>query len=473
MAGEIVVERDRNGEALTATTLFHCVHKTRSRDDAIVPLQVEYLALEERGLVRWHELLRRITGPVLHTVVHESDPRLSRCEPKRQHRCHPDWATERPRYCSRDTLPERDMRIDAGHGSKSEPEVLAQVERVDSLDALRDEWRDLAPSVGGIFATWEWADTWWRHFGRGRTLLLHACRDKHGRLAAVVPLYAWRERWPRVIRFLGHGPGDQLGPVCVPRNAPLAATGIRRALERLDWDVVLAEQLPGEERWTELLGGRRWRREASPVLSIPEGGWEGFLATRSANLRQQLRSRERRLARTGRVQFRLADASTLERDLDNLFALHCARWRGQRTDFADTPFHRELAHAALDHGWLRLWLLELDGRPVAAWHGFHVDGVASYYQAGRDPAYAGLSVGFVLLAHTIRNAIDEGACTYGFGRGAEEFKYRFTDEDPGLETLAWARGRLGHGMLVGGRAARAARRRLVGRPHRCSMRRSS
>lgn len=362
------------------------------------------------------------------------------------------------------------MRVDAGHGSKSEAEVLPLVERVDSLDALRDEWRDLAASARGIFATWEWADIWWRHFGRGQTLLLHACRDKDGRLTAVLPLYAWRERWPRVIRFLGHGPGDELGPVYAPSNAPLAAAGMRRALEGLDWDVVLAEQLPGQDRWTELLGGRRWRREASPVLSLTKGGWEGFLATRSANFRQQLRSRERRLARAGRVQFRLADASTLERDLDNLFALHGARWGGRRTDFADTPFHRELAAAALDRGWLRLWLLELDGRPAAAWHGFHVDGVASYYQAGRDPAYSGLSIGFLLLAHTIRDAIEEGVCTYGFGRGAEEFKYRFTDEDPGLDTVACARGALGRGMLIGGRVAREARRRVVRRRSSCRPR---
>ena len=34
------------------------------------------------------------------------------------------------------------------------------------------------------------------------------------------------------------------------------------------------------------------------------------------------------------------------------------------------PFHYEFATQALHHGWLRVWFLEIDGRPVAALHGF-------------------------------------------------------------------------------------------------------
>lgn len=346
------------------------------------------------------------------------------------------------------------MRVGVGHDVGSEPEVVACVERIGSLDALRDEWRELAATRGGIFATWEWADAWWRHFGADRELLLHACRDGEGRLIAVLPLYAWRRRWPRVIRFLGHGPGDELGPVHLPGAEATAAGGMGVALAGLSWSIVLAEQLPGGERWTELLGGSTWRRESSPVLTIPAGGWPAYLASRSANFRQQLRRRLRDMEASGRLAFRLADATSLQSDLDTLFSLHRERWAGRATDFADSPFHRELARIALDRGWLRLWILELDERPVAAWHGFHVDGVTNYYQAGRDPAHDRLSVGFVLLAHTIERAIAEGAREYRFGRGAEPFKFRFTDADSGLDTVALTRGTAGLPL----RALRAARR---------------
>jgi CelD/BcsL family acetyltransferase involved in cellulose biosynthesis len=299
------------------------------------------------------------------------------------------------------------MSAGFGHGSAIDAGVVPRLERIDGFDSIAVEWDALADRSGAIFSTALWSQLWWRHFGRDRELLLHAARSPDGGLAVVVPLYAWRRRLPRVVRFLGHGPGDELGPVYVRGDHDVAARALRVALDELDWDVFLGEQLPGDEGWSRLLvGGRTWRREASPTLRLP-GSWDEYLAGRSANFRQQLRRREDTLVREGDVTLRLADVGTLDDDMDALFALHRARWGGARSDFEDMPFHRELAREALARGWLRLWLLELDGNPIAAWHGFRVGSVTSYYQAGRDPSYERLSIGFVLLAQSIRSAIAE------------------------------------------------------------------
>ena len=115
-----------------------------------------------------------------------------------------------------------------------------------------------------------------------------------------------------------------------------------------------------------------------------------------------------------------------------------------------------------ERGWARLWLLEVDGAPRAAWYGFRFGGADSYYQAGRDPAWERQSVGFVLLVHTIRSAVEDGLAEYRFLRGAEPFKYRFANADPGLVTVARANGALGRATVTtaaGGLAARAALRR--------------
>jgi CelD/BcsL family acetyltransferase involved in cellulose biosynthesis len=223
------------------------------------------------------------------------------------------------------------------------------------------------------------------------------------------------------------------------------------------WDVFLGEQLPGEEGWPQHLGMRFWRRESCPRLVTPGGGWETYLRARSANFRQQLARRQRDLDAAGTTVFRLADIGSLDRDLDVLFALHRARWAGRNTDFVDTSFQREAAQEAATLGRLRLWLLELNGSPVAAWHGFHVGAVTSYYQAGRDPSIERLSVGLVLLAHTIRAAFEEGAAEYRFGRGGEPFKYRFTADDPELVSVALARGPVGRAALGTAGTARLAR----------------
>jgi CelD/BcsL family acetyltransferase involved in cellulose biosynthesis len=265
-----------------------------------------------------------------------------------------------------------------------------------------------------------------------------------------------------MIRFLGHDQGDQLGPICAPEDLPRACQALRTALRtsRWAWDLFLGETVPGDAGLRQAIGGERLRREGSPVVRFGVSTWEELLARWSPNFRSQVRSRERRLAREGELRFRLSDGpEQLADDLDLLFRLHGARWGGQVTRFARSrTFHRAFSKIGQEHGWIRLWFLELDGRPVAGWYGFRFQGVESYYQAGRDPTALHGSVGFVLLAQTVRSALEDGMREYRFLRGGEEYKYRFASDDVGLETVILARGTRGRAAMAVGLAAGRSRR---------------
>jgi CelD/BcsL family acetyltransferase involved in cellulose biosynthesis len=323
------------------------------------------------------------------------------------------------------------------------------VERAISFAELRAEWSALP--VRSVFATWEWHDAWWRHFGGGLELELRAVR-KEGELDGVLPLCRSRLGPLRIVRFTGRPQADEQGPVGAVGDAQLLA-----ALAEIEHDVFLGEQLPGSEDWPRRLTGRRFRLESGPVIRRA-AGWQAYLASRSANFRQQLQRRERRLHERHDVVFRLTvEPATLERDLDVLFTLHRSRW-GTASAFAPETFHREIARSALETGRLRLWFLDLDGTPAAAWYGFRVGNVESYYQAGRDASYDDVSAGSVLLAHTIRQALDDGVAEYRLLRGDEAYKRRFADDDPGLETVIRAnsaRGRAAVAAALAGKRARA------------------
>jgi CelD/BcsL family acetyltransferase involved in cellulose biosynthesis len=254
----------------------------------------------------------------------------------------------------------------------------------------------------------------------------------------------WSCRPLRVVRFLGHGPGDALGPICRSSDRPAVASALLRALEDWGGGVVIGDELPCDEGWSTLLGAKTLRRDASPVLALDGVTWESLLASKSKNLRYRIHSRERRLADQHRLRYRLAvDPERFGRDFDRLVALHRARWP-EGSSFTDAEsFHREFAAAAFARGWCRLWLLEVDGEARAAWYGFRFANVESYYQAGRDPRWDRYSLGFLALAHSIREAAADGVREYRFLRGGEDFKYRFASHDPGLETIAVGRGSAG------------------------------
>ncbi|HEX3212298.1 MAG TPA: GNAT family N-acetyltransferase, partial [Actinomycetota bacterium] len=344
------------------------------------------------------------------------------------------------------------------------PTAMAGRVEVVGLDELATEWTALAAAGGNPFGTHEWASCWWRHHGGDRRPLVVAGRAADGRLVTVLPLYLWATRPLRILRFIGHGAGDQLGPVHAPGDREAAAALARQALAGPGWDVFVGEQLPARALWSDLLGARVIRREGSPVLAAPDGGWPAYLAGRSANFRQQLGRRERNLARRHQVGLRLVqDPEELPAAMDTLFALHRLRWGDDSGFLPREAFHREFAAVALERGWLRLWLLELDGRPAAAWYGLRLGGVEHYYQSGRDPAFDNLSAALVLLAHTIRSAFEDGVGEYRFGRGQDPYKYRFTGHDPGLETIASTRGPAAGAALGAAVRAYPVAKRRIGR----------
>jgi CelD/BcsL family acetyltransferase involved in cellulose biosynthesis len=322
-----------------------------------------------------------------------------------------------------------------------------RVEALPGFDAA-PEWDALAERAANLFATRDWVEAWWHHLGAGEPALF-SVTDPGGRPVGLLPLTRTRIGPLRVLRYAGHDVADRLGPVCAPEDRPAVGAAVREALRAgdLDADLLLSERLPGEEEWPRLTGARVLTRESSPVLPIAGMDWESFLASRSSNFRSQVRRLERKLVRDRSLTFRLStEPDRLDADLDALLSLHRARWSEEGIDaFAGNreAFHRDFARRALEQGRLRLWIAELDGAPAAAWYGMRFADIEWYYQAGRAPEHDDTKIGFVLMAHTIRAAMEDGVGEYRLLRGGEEYKKRFSTEDPGLETATLYRSTAG------------------------------
>lgn len=345
---------------------------------------------------------------------------------------------------------------------------MAGWDTLQSLDAAGADWSALAAMSGNIFATPEWARTWWTHFGGAKPPIVLRCQRGDDTLA-LAPLYLQRRGPVRLLRFLGHGPADILGPICRPEDDGEASAAVVSALGEGAagrWDMLLAERVPGGAL-AEALDGRLLRVEANPSLDIEGRDWEDYLATTSRNLREKLRRNTRKIEKSHGLRYLLCeDPTQLDEMLETLFRLHGMRWRGS-SSFEDSrilDFHREFARLAMDRGWLRLWTMEIDEAPVAAWYGFRFGDIEAYYQSGRDPHFDRFSVGFLMLMRTIRAAFEDRVARYAFLRGDEAYKGRFATTEARLETRAIGRGPLAHaGIELGALAMRSplVRRRAV------------
>lgn len=317
------------------------------------------------------------------------------------------------------------------------------------LEELRDQWRALHDELDDPFCSWEWAHAWSGH-RPGRRLAIHAVREPSGELVAVLPLELAAVAGVRVARWIGHDAADRGGPACRPGDRARVGEAVRRAVPALA-DVLVGSRCHPD--WAAPLGARTLGAEGLPIVELAGlGSWDAFLATRSSNFRSQLGKRERRLARAHDLVIRRSDDPA---EFETLVALHEARWHSATSVFREhgASFHRAFARAAAERGWMRLWLLELDGRPVAAWYGWRTGRMTWAYQVGRDPAADG-SVGLVLYAHALRGALEEGATACCLGRGRQHYKLRFAGAEQPMVDLAVSGGARGGAYVAAVRARR-------------------
>jgi CelD/BcsL family acetyltransferase involved in cellulose biosynthesis len=367
------------------------------------------------------------------------------------------------------------------------PWIVERIETAEELEGVRDEWNDLLRTSWSdcLFLTWEWLHTWWKHCGAGRRLAVHLVR--YGRdLRGIGPFMVGRTRsipgiGAESVQFLGSGyvGSDYLDVIVRPalRAQTLAALGESlHATRRL---VDLAQLRAGSSTAHDL--ARRLERRGFGVLRrtiavcpfIPLDGhtFESYLETLGSSHRYNFRRRLRQLQRTFDVRFERVETEEQRRAaLDVLVRLHIQRFDGRGgSDALNTPdlvaFHDEFSALALRRGWLRLFVLRLDGRPAAALYGFRYGTRFAFYQAGFDEAFARYSVGLVTMGLSIEAAIEEGAREYDLLHGDEPYKFlwaRSTRELERIELFPPGAAGLAHRLLRrGSREARARLRRLA------------
>jgi CelD/BcsL family acetyltransferase involved in cellulose biosynthesis len=91
-------------------------------------------------------------------------------------------------------------------------------------------------------------------------------------------------------------------------------------------------------------------------------------------------------------------------------------------------FHRSFAQLAHQRGWLRLYVLRLNGTPAACLYGLLYGRKFYFYQSGFDPAFEKYSVGMISMGLGIQRSLEENAVEYDLLHGAEAYKFHWTRE---------------------------------------------
>lgn len=249
-------------------------------------------------------------------------------------------------------------------------------------------------------------------------------------------------------------------------DAALAA--VRAELGRGAADVVVFQKLPADSAlWRVARTGvpPAQRAASAPVAHhrlTTADSLDALLDQRPSKSRQRIRREMSRFRRdhAGRFEIRRLDSAEgvtddsaqLERDIEAVAAL--TYQRNLELGSVRPSVQSALLATARDRGWLRAWMLYLDGRPVSFWWGMRYGPAFEPGSTGYDPAHHDAGVGtFTFLQMVDDLCHDPQVEVIDFGFGDAEYKRRFsTSVEDSRDLRVYAR--RPRAMLV--RAATAA-----------------
>jgi CelD/BcsL family acetyltransferase involved in cellulose biosynthesis len=337
------------------------------------------------------------------------------------------------------------------------------LEVVSSDSAFADlsaAWDDLVQAMPrpSPFLLHPWLLEWYRHYGDGSELAVHAAfRD--GRLVAALPLVRRPWRGLLVSRFLG-GQQSSLADLLLD-PAESEATGAALIADAcFAHDFAELFGLGAGSRIARIAGGDElhlFPRADGPVLELTDD-WEAlFEAKVSAKRRSNYRRRLRQLEARGKVEFGSARTSReVKAVLPDTFRLHMLRWAGlpDGSGFATAngvEFHRAALATLADQDHVRLSTMTFEGRVIAFALAFALSGRLYGYRTAFDPSFARYSPGLLTVHALLAAACREGLQRVEFLGAADTFKLELADR---LEPLHVGIGLAGSAQ---GRAVVAAR----------------
>jgi CelD/BcsL family acetyltransferase involved in cellulose biosynthesis len=331
---------------------------------------------------------------------------------------------------------------------------VSVVSDYESLLALKPVWNAVVEEarVGHPFLRHEWACTWWESFGAGHEL--HVLKVNAGsETVAIAPLMLSRARIYGVpVRRLGFMANAHT-PRCDFVIGHRFAGAYRAIWDHLRniagrWDVLELCQVPsGSSTLDELaqLAAQDdfrvgvWHSGNSPYIPLC-GSWESY--DRGLKRKHQggrsfpafLRNRIKRLSALGTVAVEEVSAlDCMAAALEDGFRIEAAAWKGRAGSAIGSHqelrrFYTRLGEHAVEHGWLRLQFLTVNGRRIAFAYTLCAERKLYLLKPGYDPAYARYSPSKVLCYLVLQNAFASGLAEYDFLGEADDWKLEWAKD---------------------------------------------
>lgn len=314
-----------------------------------------------------------------------------------------------------------------------------EVERVESRDvseSIRASWDRLLDQNETRTAdlTQAWQMTYLDHLATDSRLFLLIVREA-GEIVAIAPLKMKTIRKLGVpVRYLEFIAAEESNyqDFIIGRRREDALASILEflMLHHRQWDVLYLRHVPEESTTARFLldaPARLACRVSTRIVGVRrciflpiERTWKQFCAD-SAKTRGKIAAKKRKLQKLGALTtFHCRDGKEYESNLMRFIDLHRRRWHGTDTpsQFHDerfSRFYRDAGLLLLPKGQIDLFMLEVDGRPIAGLLTLHYGKGCVQQLTAYDPAYGYASPSLVMHERFVEELFADGMRMFDFG----------------------------------------------------------
>lgn len=309
------------------------------------------------------------------------------------------------------------------------------------FESLEQEWCELLTHAvtNHIFITPQFQKSWWQTLGEGQLQVI-TVRGDTGQLVGIAPCFVFpNQRGEQQLSLVGCvNVSDYLDVVVDKLQADAVYTALLSTIDQhIAWDCLyfcsLPQYSPSIGHLQDYAQQHSWQltqtqQDVCPVIDLPKT-WEEYLDSIGKKQRHEIKRKWQKLLSETDAQFELIEhPHQLDPAVSDFIQLH-QKSSVEKKNFWDekhVAFFKQFATETSESGWLKLYFLCIHGKRVASMLGFEYNHQFFLYNSGFDAdEYRHLSVGNVLTAYTIQQAIERGDQRYDFLRGNEEYKFRF------------------------------------------------
>lgn len=317
------------------------------------------------------------------------------------------------------------------------------------FQSLRSDWNELRenePSEDMVFLAQEWFDCWWQAYSKNCRLFVVVARENN-QIVGIAPFMIskvlFRGLPLRLLSFIDNGNSAHNNFII---NSTKRYEILKEIMDYLlemkpKWDILELKRIPPESKnfnilrevlrsnavlWTEKEGTH------APYLKF-SSDWQCFFNNLSRKNRKTIRNIENKIKRKGDYHVRqIIDFEEYEKIKSHLYSIAMDSWQERIGNSLNTPvdkhFFNRLSKVASIYNWLLIWILYLNGEPIAFEYHLkyreRIHGLRSSFKK----TYRKISPGAFLDYQIIKSLFENGGVKeYDMGGNADFYKRKWTN----------------------------------------------